>query len=323
MTFKEFDEKFIKSDKTFFEYGQGCYWVRVIKVPLTASVFALYGAAVRRWSGDPYNFNSADNLQLIGYIDCHQNVRFPNFDLCRYMLEDNTGLPVGEVSTKVVQAFLQKKVEEILVQQPLPEYTQDVEQQARQLLFDTGSVEPPAIRLDFMNYIRDDTIIDYLAETDGWAEKIVDKWRIGFGCVHDGKELDQMEMARMKMAWWNKVKEVATRIKNDPEDKIHKYIAMKKAVENAKTVIVRFKTCANETADVKVAASVFRNSYNGLMDKILLHEISPYKEYTRVKELLPKRKATNGTMYEPDSLYKDEIVAILHRGKVIWSSNQK
>lgn len=318
MTFKEFDEKFIKSDKTFFEYGQGCYWVRVIKVPLTASVFALYGAAVRRWSGDPYNFNSADNLQLIGYIDCHQNVRFPNFDLCRYMLEDNTGLPVGEVSTKVVQAFLQKKVEEILAQQPLPEYPQDVEQQARQLLFDTGSVEPPAIRLDFMNYIRDDTIIDYLAETDGWAEKIVDKWRTGFGCVYDGKELNQLETARVKMAWWNKVKEVATKINNDPEDKIHKYIAMKKAVEGLKTVTVRFKTCMKDVTESKVPASAFRYSHYETQDKIHLYVITPNREYARVKSLLPMYKAPNGNMYKAECLYKDEIVAILYRGKVIW-----
>lgn len=318
MTFKEFDEKFIKSDKTFFEYSQGCYWVRVVKVPLTASVFALYGTTVRRWSGDPYNFNSADNLQLIGYIDCHQNVRFPNFDLCRYMLEDNTGLPVGETPVNTVQKVLQKEVVGIMEKQPLPEYTEDVELQARQLLFETGSVEPPELKFNFTDYISDATVIDYLAETDGWAEKIVDKWRTGFGCMRDGKELNQLETARVKMAWWNKVKEVATKINNDPEDKIHKYIAMKKAVENTKTVTVLFNTNANKTADVKVSAAVFGYSFNGLMDKILLNDISPYKEFARVMDLLPKRKAANGTMYEPDSLYKDEIVAILYRGKVIW-----
>lgn len=318
MTFKEFDEKFIKSDKTFFEYGQGCYWVRGIKVPLTASVFALYGVAVRRWSGDPYNFHSADNLQLIGYIDCHQNVRFPNFDLCRYMLEDNTGLPVGETSVSAIQEVLQKEVVGILEKQPLPEYTEDVEWQARQLLFETGSVEPPELKFNFTDYISDSTVIDYLAETDGWAEKIIDKWRTGFGCVHDGKELDQLEMAQMKMAWWNKVKEVATRIKNDPEDKIHKYIAMKKAVEGLKTVTVRFKTCMKDVTESKVPASAFRYSHYEAQDKIHLYVITPNRECARVKSLLPMYKTPNGNMYKAECLYKDEIVAILYRGKVIW-----
>lgn len=153
MTFKEFDEQFIKSDKTFFEYKQGCYWVRVVKVPLTASVFALYGTTIRHWGDDPYNFNSADNLQLIGYIDCHQNVRFPNFDLCQYMLEDNTGLPVGENPVDAIQEVLQKDVVALLENQPLPEYKKDVENQARQLLFDTGSINPPEVSFNFTDFI--------------------------------------------------------------------------------------------------------------------------------------------------------------------------
>lgn len=317
MTFKEFDEKFIKSDKTFFEYGQGCYWVRVIKVPLTVSVFALYGAAVRRWSGDPYNFHSADNLQLIGYIDCHQNVRFPNFDLCRYMLEDNTGLPVGETPVSAIQEVLQKEVVGILEKQPLPKYTEDVEWQARQLLFETGSVEPPELKFNFTDYISDATVIDYLAETDGWSKRILDKWGDGFSYM-DGKKYTRLEMAQQKIAEWNKVKKVASEIYDNPNDKIHKYIAMKAAVEGLKTVTVRFKTSMKDVAETKVPASVFRGSHYESQDKILLYEITPQREYARVKKLLPKRKAPNGILYDADCMYKDEIRAILYRGKVIW-----
>lgn len=317
MTFKEFDEQFIKSDKTFFEYKQGCYWVRVVKVPLTASVFALYGTTVRHWGDDPYNFNSADNLQLIGYIDCHQSVRFPNFDLCQYMLEDNTGLPVGETPVDAIQEVLQKDVVALLENQPLPEYKKDVENQARQLLFDTGSINPPEVSFNFTDFITDPIVIDYLAETDGWDRKIVDKWSAGFSYM-DGKEITRLEAAQQKMAQWNKIKKVASEINGNPNDKIHKYIAMKKAVEGLKTVTVRFKTSMKDVAETKVPASSFRYSHYESQDKIHLYEITPNRECARVKSLLPMRKAPNGNMYKADCLYKDEIVAILYRGKILW-----
>ena len=81
---------------------------------------------------------------------------------------------------------------------------------------------------------------------------------------------------------------------------------------------VRFKTHMKDIAETKVPASVFRGSHYESQDKILLYEITPQREYARVKKLLPKRKAPNGILYDADCMYKDEIRAILYRGKVIW-----
>ena len=44
MTYKEFIESFVETEKTFMAYQQGRYFVRVIKVPLIKGVQALYAS---------------------------------------------------------------------------------------------------------------------------------------------------------------------------------------------------------------------------------------------------------------------------------------
>lgn len=171
---------------------------------------------------------------------------------------------------------------------------------------------------DFSNYITSDTIIDYLSNTSEWAKNIALAWGSEVGCNFSNGPKTKLDLFRDGLSRIEQIYETAQKIQEDPTHKIHRYIAMKNAVRNAKNVEVYFKTANHNIAAVKVPASAFDCVYEGTYNQIPLYAIIPDREGQRVAALLPKQHTVDGHEFDASTLPKDRIVAIKYRNKIIW-----
>lgn len=328
MKYQEFVDSFIKSDIPFMAYQQDRYFVRVVKVPVAENVYVLYASCTFRSerNKEGYNFEFSDKMEAIGFIDCHKNLRFPTFEFTHNMVDDGESVTV-EKSAAVLARAIRDEVNKLASKVSLPACPNEkfAYQQACEIFFLAEKARPLPMHSDFSYYINDSTIIDYLTDTPGWAEVIAKKWAADFGTHREGGDLTNLEVFCEDLAHINKVQEFIEAIKADETHKIHRYIAMKKAVEakDAKTVIVEFKTANGGIGSVKVPAASFRKGYQDCIERIALYDITPYHESERVANLLPKVKTADGREYKASNLPKDNIVAIKYGRHTIWSDKEE
>ena len=327
MTYKEFIETFVKTEKTFMVYQQGRYLVRVVKIPLTESVQALYANFTYHPEGksEPQGFEFGEKMEVVGFIDCENNLRFPTYEFTHNMV-DATYEITEEKRGTVIAAAIQKAVDKLAFAQPLPACKKDdaAYYNACEMLFMADRAKPLPKHSDFGYYVTDGTLIDYLAKKPGWAEEIARKWAADFGGHRSNGDVTNLEAYREDLAFIEKVKETMESIKADKSNKLHRYIEMKNAVKSkdAKTVTVEFKTADGEIASTKINADAFCQSNYNHWGCISLYEISPYHESDRVANLLPKKKTADGREYTANNLSKDDIIAIKYGRKTIWNAEK-
>lgn len=324
MKYQEFIDSFVKSNKTFMAYQQGNYFVRVIKVPLAENVQALY--ASRTYSPEEtcehHRFEFSEKMETVGFVDCHNEIRFPTFEFIHYMVDDGDSIAEETRNGVLAQAIL-AEVNKLAMATPLPACpNEDVAyQRACEFLYcDKESASYP-VHKDFSYYINDNVLIDYLAETPGWAEHIAKKWSADFGSRRGGVDITNLDVLREGLSVIKRIEEYKEAIMADKTHKIHRYIAMRDAVkaQDAKAVTVEFKTADGKIDATKVNASAFyRGNYIDI-SKISLYNITPCHESDRVANLLPKIKGESGREYTVSDMNKDDIVAIKYGRKTIWS----
>lgn len=328
MTYQEFINSFVKSDKTFVAYQQGSYFVRVVKVPLAAYAQALYASLTYHpeREGDSHGFEFGEKMEVVGFIDCANNLRFPTYEFINNMV-DKTDEIKEEKRAVIISKAIQEEVDKLALAKPLPVCDKDNPAyiNACQILFMAERAKPLPKHNNFDYYITDNTLIDYLASTPDWAAKIARKWAADFGGHRDTGDVTKLDVYREDLAFIEKVKETMESIKADKSNKLHRYIEMKNAVraKGAKTVMVDFKTADGQIASTKINADAFcRGDYTRL-NCISLYEISPCHESDRVASLLPKIKTESGREYPANDLLKDDIVAIKYGGKAIWTKESQ
>lgn len=328
MTYKEFIESFVETEKTFMAYQQGRYFVRVIKVPLIKGVQALYASLTYRpeRNAHSYGFEFGEKMEVVGFIDSENKLRFPTYEFTSNMVDATDEIAEEKRKTAIAGA-IQKEVDKLALAEPLPVCDKDDPAyiNACQILFMADKAKSLPKHNDFDYYIADDALIDYLANTPEWASKIALKWASDFGGHRDTGDVTNLDVYRENLAFIEKVKETMEIIKADKSNKLHRYIEMKNAVraKGAKTVMVDFKTADGQIASTKINADAFcRGDYTRL-SRISLYEISPCHESDRVASLLPKIKTESGREYPANDLPKDDIVAIKYGGKVIWSKEEE
>lgn len=338
MKLKELLETFIQTDKTFIAYYQAPYFIRMVKVPITSTVNALYASKTRYWDGqESYNFLSSSVMAFSGYIDCHNNLRFPSVELRTEMVEDpesfttregsgycinDAGVVLKDTLTETpmqaVSDAVLREAKKLALQTPLPVYKEDATDKGRRLLFGTGSTVFPRTSYNFGCYIGDDSVIDMLSETEGWAEKIAKKWcaSTAFAKYEDGQEkpYTNLDVLRKNLSYQNAIQKAFDKIINDPNDEIHQYIEMKKVVANTKTVNVVFKTESGHTAAVKVRSKAFSNSFGMSVYWISPYDVIPEGGKNRMESLLPTEVEKNTA----GGILKKNIISIEYRGKKIW-----
>lgn len=328
MTYKEFIETFVKTEKTFMAYQQGRYLVRVVKIPLAEDVQALYANFTYRPEGDweTYGFRFGEKMEIVGFIDCENNLRFPTYDFIHNMV-DATYEIAEEKRDFTIAAAVQEEIDKLAYAKPLPVCDKDSEAyyNACQILFMADKAKSLPKHNGFDYYITDNTLIDYLANTPGWAKEIALKWSDDFGGHRDTGDITNLDVYREDLAFIEKVKETMESIKADKSNKLHRYIEMKNAVKakDAKTVTVDFKTADGKIASTKINADAFCRGDYVHLSCISLYEISPCRESDRVASLLPKVKTESGHEYAANDLPKDNIVSIKYGGKTIWDKEEE
>ena len=328
MTYKEFIETFVKTEKTFMAYQQGHYVVRVVKIPLVEGVQALYANFTYHPEGksEPHGFEFGEKMEVVGFIDCENNLRFPTYEFTHNMV-DATYEITEEKRGTVIAAAIQKAVDKLAFAQPLPACKKDdaAYYNACEMLFMADRAKPLPKHSDFGYYVTDGTLIDYLAKKPGWAEEIARKWAVDFGGYRSNGDVTNLEVYREDLAFIEKVKETMESIKADKSNKLHRYIEMKNAVraKGAKTVMVDFKTVDGQIASTKINADAFCRGDYTCLGRISLYEISPCHESDRVASLLPRIKTETGREYPANDLLKDDIVAIKYGGKASWSKEEE
>lgn len=338
MKLKELLETFIQTDKTFIAYYQAPYFIRMVKVPITSTVNALYASKTRcleEESKKSYNFLDSASMMVVGYIDCHKKLRFPSVELHFEMVEDpesfttqegngyriSSGVIVKDYSSqtpmRAVENAVLDEAKRIAFQKPLPEYKKDVMDKARRLLLEAGP-NFPKVYYNFGSYIKDDSIIDLLAETEGWAEKIAKKWCAAttFAKYENGKEKvhTNLDVLREDLSYQDAIKKAFDKIANDSTDEVHQYIEMKNAVANTKTVSVVFKTESEHIEVVKVRSQAFSNNFSRNFYWISPYDVILEGGKNRMKSLLPTEVEKNTA----GGILKRNIISIEYRGKKIW-----
>lgn len=318
MTYQDFLNEFIHTEKTFLEYDQKELLVRVIKIPVADKVSALFAHLTLGQRNTRYRFNAQEDFELVGYVDAQGNIRFPEYNLRYRMLDDGDRLP-AEAEKQKVHDSIYEEVLKLAMLQPLPECVDEtnIYREAVNVVF-VGQKKPATQFCDFSNYITSDTIIDYLANTSEWAKNIALAWGDEVGCVFSNGQKTKLDLFRDSLSRIEKIYETAQKIQEDPTHNIHRYIAMKNAVRNAKNVEVYFKTANDDIAAVKVPASAFDCIYEGTYNQIPLYAIVPDRESQRVASLLPKQHSVDGHEFDASTLPKDRIVAIKYRNTIIW-----
>lgn len=336
MTYQNLLNEFIKTDKRFLEYEQGNHFVRLVKIQLKPDVYALY-ATITYCGKDPsynrYHFNPRDAMELVGYIDHNGDLRFPT---CHFsgIIEDAENGPQHENKKNVLESILQKEAKKMALATPLPsisdgkdEVLHTAYEEALRWVFrgETYSKEYPIS--DFDKYVHNpDCLVDYLAGTPGWYEKVIKKWaqndlEWGWKIVTEysaGEEITALEEFRQGLAYIELVKACEQRILQDRTLNLHRYVEMKNAVQEFKTATVVFRTVTGDINEVKMCTAEFDNSFH--WDRLSLLEVTPRKDMERVYNLVPESNfheyTANATKVR--FINKADIVAIKHRGKVIW-----
>lgn len=319
MTCQDFLCEFIRTEKTFLEYEQKELLVRVIKIPVAENVSALFAHLTLGHLDTRYRFNAYANFEPVGYVDAQGNIRFPEYNLLYRMLDDGDKL-LAEGEKQKIHDAIYEEVLKLAMLCPLPECMDknNLYREAVNAVF-VGQKKPATQQYcDFSNYITSDTIIDYLSNTSEWAKNIALAWGSEVGCNFSNGPKTKLDLFRDGLSRIEQIYETAQKIQEDPTHKIHRYIAMKNAVRNAKNVEVYFKTANHNIAAVKVPASAFDCMYEGTYNQIPLYAIIPDREGQRVAALLPKQHTVDGHEFDASTLPKDRIVAIKYRNKIIW-----
>ena len=319
MTCQDFLCEFIRTEKTFLEYEQKELLVRVIKIPVAENVSALFAHLTLGHLDTRYRFNAYANFEPVGYVDAQGNIRFPEYNLLYRMLDDGDKL-LAEGEKQKIHDAIYEEVLKLAMLRPLPECMDknNLYREAVNVVF-VGQKKPATQQYcDFSNYITSDTIIDYLSNTSEWAKNIALAWGSEVGCNFSNGQKTKLDLFRDGLSRIGQIYETAQKIQEDPTHEIHRYIAMKNAVRNAKNVEVYFKTANHNIAAVKVPASAFDCMYEGTYNQIPLYAIIPDREGQRVAALLPKQHTVDGHEFDASTLPKDRIVAIKYRNKIIW-----
>lgn len=328
MTYKEFIETFVKTEKTFMAYQQGRYLVRVVKIPLAEDVQALYANSTYHPEDEleSHSFRFGEEMKIVGFIDSEYNLRFPTYQFTCDMV-DTTNEIIEEKRKIVIADAIQKEVDKLAFAEPLPVCDKDdpAHINACEILFMADKAKHLPKHNNFNYYITDDTLIDYLANTPGWAAEIARKWAVDFGGHRSNGDVTNLEVYREDLAFIEKVKETMESIKADKSHKLHRYIEMKNAVraKGARTVMVDFKTADGKIASTKINADAFCRGDYVPLSCISLYEISPCRESDRVASLLPKVKTESGHECAANDLPKDNIVSIKYGGKTIWDKEEE
>lgn len=326
MVYQEFIDMFVKSEQNFLTYQQGTYLVRVVKIPLVKGVQALYATYTYRPKDkkENYGFCSNEKMEIAGFIDCKGELRFPTYTLTKKM----AGYPNDIVENghiKEIVGSIQEAVNKLALAMTLPACANEdaAYRRACERLFLAEKTKPLAMHNDFHYYINDGTLIDYLAETPNWAEKIAQKWASDLAGYKNGRKVTNLEVYREGIVFAQKVDEISKEIEADKSHKVHRYIAMKEAVKDAAVVTVEFKTNTGETFETKIPAYAFCNGNWDHQNKISLHVISPRKERDRIEKLLPRVKTEKGYEYPSNELFKDDIITIKYRGRILWGATSQ
>lgn len=329
MTYKEFVETFVKTEKTFMAYRQGRYLVRVVKIPLAKGVHALY-ASCTYCPGpvvDSPDSGFEERMMLAGFSDSKKNLRFPSYEFINTMVDDGEDI-VEEKRDVVLGSAILTEVDKLAMAKPLPPCPDEscaYERAYSDLFFEEQMRFPMSPYGMFDRYFNDSILVDYLADTPGWAEAIAEKWANGFAKRQNGRDLTALDIYREGLAEEKRVKEFIDAIKADKNHKLHRYIAMKKAVKSkdGKTVTVEFRTASGGIDSVKVRASVFYTGNRYRIEHIPLYEIAPRHESDRVAGLLPKEISQDGREYPANAISKDDIVAIKYGRNTIWGVEEE
>lgn len=314
MTYREFLEKFIRTDKTYLEYQRNEAFYRIIKIQVAQNVYVLFAHLTYGCSNMSHRFNAKEDFELVGYVDHNGNVRFPEYELAYRILDETEGLDLRETAKQRVENAIYDEVVKLATLQPLPDDPNErgVYQAACNLLF-REQEKMPAPYLDFYDCVTNDTIIDYLADTPNWARNIALEWAAKTDHYDGGIKQTNLDTFRSQLSRNKKIEEAAKQLLNDPTDAIHQYIAMKRAVSDYKNVTVRFKTRTGSVDETKMPAEVFRQEGSDALAFICLYRIAPTKECERVQNLAPLRHG-----YPSSILAKTDVVGIYYRGKELW-----
>lgn len=326
MTYQEFLEQFIETDKQMLEYQQEDCFLRVVKIQLTKGVYALYAAEAYlgcSTSAYRYRFDPNEAMELAGYIDCNGNIRFPT-QVFFGLIEDAENGPQPESVKTVLENELLKTAKKLAMEKPLPAITDDDSQSyaykiARRQVFNGTTYNKEFPTSNFDKYTCDpDCLVDYLANTPGWCEKAVKAWAQD----NNRTEMSPLEEFREGLAFIKEVKTCEDRIRQDRTLNLYRYIDMKNAVQEVKTVTVVFKTVTGSIDKAKVHASAFCDSF--YWDRVCLLDVVPRKDMERVFNLMPAPEADNfRDGVKVGFMSKADIIAIQYNGKTLWAAEEK
>lgn len=231
------------------------------------------------------------------------------------MIDDSQNIPYEEKwPSDVIREKIYEAADRFALSMPLLACTRDnvdfAYHQARRVVFEGDESRPywmePCWPID------NNILKDYLSNTAGWAENVVEEWV-------ENRTID-LDKYRQNIAITQKMKEFVQEIKANKTGPIHNYMAMKKAVESkkAKTVIMKYKTDDGTADVVRVYASAFldagprgepQNCWY-IDDIPLRYAVVLDRDLSTVVCQLP-----NSCIY---LMPKDRVLAIKYRGKVIW-----
>lgn len=313
MTYEQLCKGFLfDATKTTIQYKQGDYLIRLVKVPVNKHVEALYMSYVYAGQGEKYFFSRRETMDFAGYIVKHKELRLNTYD---FRLSAGDDIPTmdlhfsGQLTQKITRCAI-----ELVQNEPLPQLSEPDQEKAviegHRLFFYELPQEslPQFIRA---RDITEDIVIDALVEEPGWAEKLAREFlEAKSRYSKESRKEDLLE----NLAFRKKAREVAAACEEDKNSVLYQRREMKRAVGDAKTVIVDFISKENTLETTKIEAKVFTYLNNDQADSISVYNISPKKEQKRVKAL-----ACEGYLGD---FPVGRIVAIRYGKKTLWKKEQ-
>lgn len=311
MTYEQLCKEFLfDQEKTVFQYKNKNYMIRLVKIPVNEHVEALYMSHEFAGREGKYYFSADTDMEFAGYIVDHTEFKLPSFSFGHYAAEtidkEERGI-LSQIAEDITRCAV-----EMVKGAPLPELTDiarnKAEREGHRLFFYEVS-ETTLPEFISKEHITDDILIDALAGVPGWKEEATKKL-MEETAEYSYSNITRKERFLNSLAVIKEASVVAKACEDDKDGVLYHRREMKRAIGDAKTVIIDFVSKENTMETTKVAATAFTSLNEGRPDSISIYNISPEKERERVRALLWEK-------YSSD-LPIERINAIRYGKKTLW-----
>lgn len=313
MTYEQLCKDFLfDATKTTAQYKQGDYLIRLVKIPVSKHVEALYMSYNYMGRKEKYFFSREKTMDFAGYIVKHKEFKLSSYNFCKSAAEDIPDLD-SDFSDRLSEKITRRAIE-FVQNEPLLQLSEAVQKNAEKegaRLFFYELPQEPFPEFIKRDDITEDIVIDALSEEPGWDEKLAREFLKAEEPYGRG---NRKEALLKNLAFREKAREVAAAYEEDKNSMLYQRREMKRAIGDAKTVTVDFVSKENTLETTKIEVKAFTYLNGGQAASISTYCISPEKERKRVETLACEKYSSEFPV--------ERIMAIRYGKKVLWKKEQ-